>query len=151
MTPTMVNPQFFFCCFVFYFCVFFFLSFFVVVVVVVLLLFFCFCFCFYGGCNKLFSFLYGRGIYLKMRHIMRQTVFAICEQQRRRSACASADGYEVLQLKAIWLDCLQPVSFRKASYRYMYIWLSLSFTLQERYTPILFPCRCFCDNLFDKT
>ena len=34
---------------------------------------------------------------------------------------------------------LQPVSLRKASYRYMYICLSLSFPCKNSATPILFP------------
>ena len=29
---------------------------------------------------------------LSMRHVMRKPVYAICEQQRRRSACASAQS-----------------------------------------------------------
>ena len=33
-----------------------------------------------------------RPIYLKMGHIMRKPVFVICEQQRRRSACASTQS-----------------------------------------------------------
>ena len=33
-----------------------------------------------------------RPIYLKIGHIMRKSVFVICEQQRRRSACASTQS-----------------------------------------------------------
>ena len=56
-----------------------------------------------------------RLIYLKLCHIMRKPVFAILEQQKRRSACAprslisafvvrSLDSNEILQLKAMLLD-----------------------------------------------
>ena len=82
-----------------------------------------------------------RHIYLKMGHIMRQPVFVKCEQQRRRSACAST----------LYSSIVSNLSVLKASYRYMYIFKSLSFNLQERCTPILFPyVDVFVINLFHK-
>ena len=111
-----------------------------------------------------------RPIYLKMGHIMSETCFLSYVKNKgadqpahpRRLISAFVvrclNSNEILQLKAIQLDwhihCiryLQPVSLRKASYRYMYICLSLSFTLQERcYTDSVSLCRFFVINLFDK-
>ena len=82
LTPSMVNQQLFFCCFFFLFLFFFF--FFVVVVV------------FNVKLDAINSFPSNtaeeRHIYLKMDHIMRKSVFVICEHQRRRSACASTQS-----------------------------------------------------------
>ena len=86
----------------------------------------------------------GRPIYLKMGHIMRH------DEHPRNLISAFVvlclDSNKILQIvKFIQPDCPQPVSFRKASCRNMYICLSLSFTLQERRTPIVFP---FWDTAF---
>ena len=80
-----------------------------------------------------------------MGHIMRKPVLSYvnnkgADQPAHPRSLISAfvvrclDGNEILQLKSILAHTLylQPVSLRKASYRYMYICLSLSFTLQER-------------------
>ena len=47
------------------------------------------------------------GAYSYMRHVMRKPVYAICEQQRRRSACASAQSDQRLCCRC--LDSMTPL------------------------------------------
>ena len=70
-----------------------------------------------------------RPIYLKMGHIVRKPVFVICEQQAQISLDSNENSYIARLAYTLYL---QPVSLRKMSYRYMYIYLSLSFILHER-------------------
>ena len=122
------------------------------------LFFFCFFFCFV---LVFFCFFFHKEL---MGHIMRNPVFVICEQQRRRLACASTqsdqrlccsllDSNEIYSSKLYSSigTYLQPVSLRKASYLYMYICLSLS--LERCYTDSVYLCTgvdvdFFCDKSF---
>ena len=99
-----------------------------------------------------------RPIDLKMGHIIKKPVFVICEQQRRRSASASTQSDQRFFLFAAWIVTrfyslmlnssigtytVSPTcQFAESIFRYMYMCLSLSFTLQERgYTDSVSLCR----------
>ena len=98
-----------------------------------------------------------RHIYLKMGHIMRQSVFVICEQQRRRSACASTQsdhrlccslpGYYITRFYSSKLYSLI-VSNLPVFGKRLIVNKSKFHAAGRVYTDSVSLYRCFCDKPF---